>query len=102
MSTDFTVRTLGTAPLPAPLTPAFARLASELGLAASSPPTVAEQLAVYRLARGITQSDLATAAGLRRATVADVESARGDGQNPRLATLTALARALGQPIVVLP
>lgn len=88
--------------LPDPLSPAFAALAASLSLPASEPPTVAQQLAVYRLALGRTQQEVATAAGMRRATVADVESVRGDGQNPRLATLAALSRALGQPLIVYP
>jgi transcriptional regulator with XRE-family HTH domain len=88
--------------LPDPTSPAFAALAATLREPISDPPTVAQQLAVYRLARGVTQTELAARAGVRRATVADVESARDDGRNPSLATLAALARGLGVTLYVYP
>lgn len=87
-------------PLPAPSSPEFAALAARLGLAASSPPTVGQQLAVYRLASEVTQTALAASAGVRRATIADIESERGDGRNPKLAPLRALASALGVDLVI--
>lgn len=87
-------------PLPGPLTPEWRSLAAVLSLAVSSPPTVAEQVAVARLARGITQTMLAAATGLRRAGVADIESGRGDGLNPKLDKISALAAALEIDLVV--
>lgn len=86
--------------LPAPTSPGFAALAATLGEPISNPPTVAEQLAVYRLARDITQDALAAQAGVRRATVADIESARGDGANPKIGTVQALATALDVTIYI--
>lgn len=89
--------------LPAPTDPAFGELATTLRLTVSDPPTVGDQLAVYRLAQGIPQTDLAAAAGVhRRATISDIEHGRGDGANPTLTTLRALSRALGQALVILP
>lgn len=94
---------MSTRTLPDPRTPAFHALATTLKLAVSPLPTIGEQLAVYRLARGTTQSELAALAGLKRqAAISDIEHARGDGHNPTLATLAALATALGQALVVLP
>ena len=48
-------------------------------------------LAAWRKAVGMTQAELATAAGIRPATVSDIESGKID---PRLSTLRALAKAL--------
>ena len=48
-------------------------------------------LAAWRKSVGLTQAELATAAGLRPATVSDIESRKID---PRLSTLKALAKAL--------
>ena len=67
--------------------------------APSMPSELAEQiwdgtlhrLAAWRKAVGMTQAELATAAGIRAATVSDIESGKID---PRLSTLRALAKAL--------
>lgn len=48
-------------------------------------------LAAWRKSVGLTQSELAAAAGIRPATVSDIESGKID---PRLSTLKALAKAL--------
>ncbi|BDA83884.1 hypothetical protein Sa4125_14260 [Aureimonas sp. SA4125] len=48
-------------------------------------------LAAWRKSVGLTQAELAAAAGLRPATVSDIESRKID---PRLSTLKALAKAL--------
>ncbi|ORE93808.1 helix-turn-helix transcriptional regulator [Aurantimonas sp. 22II-16-19i] len=48
-------------------------------------------LAAWRKSVGMTQAELAAAAGLRAATVSDIESRKID---PRLSTLKALATAL--------
>lgn len=48
-------------------------------------------LAAWRKSVGWTQAELAAAAGLRPATVSDIESGKID---PRLSTLRALAKAL--------
>jgi transcriptional regulator with XRE-family HTH domain len=55
---------------------------------------------VYRLRkdRGLTQEQLAEAAGVRQPRIAEVE--RGDA-NPRLLTLARLAFALGVPVAAL-
>lgn len=57
-------------------------------------PTVGEQFLIVRLARGLTQTQVAERVGLRVATVADVEARRGKGANAKLDTLRAIARAL--------
>lgn len=49
-------------------------------------------LRVYRTARGLTQRELAAAAGVTRETVIGAETRR---RHPREATLRALAYALG-------
>lgn len=54
--------------------------------------TLAANLVTAREAAGFTQTELAVKAGSSRATVAQIESGRGD---PRLSTLSALATALG-------
>ena len=67
--------------------------------APSMPSELAEQiwdgtlhpLAAWRKAVGLTQAELAAAAGIRPATVSDIESGKID---PRLSTLKALAKAL--------
>jgi transcriptional regulator with XRE-family HTH domain len=51
-----------------------------------------------RLDRGLTQQQLAEAAGMRQPRVAELE--RGDG-NPRLETLIRIANALGVDVAVL-
>ena len=48
-------------------------------------------LAAWRKSVGMTQAELAAAAGIRPATVSDIESGKID---PRLSTLRALAKAL--------
>jgi DNA-binding XRE family transcriptional regulator len=48
-------------------------------------------LAAWRKSVGMTQAELAAAAGIRPATVSDIESGKID---PRLSTLKALAKAL--------
>jgi len=64
-------------------------------------PSVGEQLLVVRLARGYTQEELTERAHLpRRATVADIESRRGKGENPKLATLRFIAQALDMDPVI--
>jgi putative transcriptional regulator len=50
------------------------------------------QLRVYRVARGLTQAELAELAGTSRETVCNVESGR---TKPMPATAEALARVLG-------
>ena len=67
--------------------------------APSMPSELAEQvwdgalhpLAAWRKSVGMTQAELASAAGIRPATVSDIESRKID---PRLSTLKALAKAL--------
>lgn len=49
-------------------------------------------LSAWRQAAGLTQADLARKAGLRTATISDIEGGKID---PRLSTLKALAGALG-------
>jgi DNA-binding XRE family transcriptional regulator len=71
------------------------RTNAPLGLQNAGRPTVADQLLVARLARQVTQEALADRAGVRRATVADVEAGRID---PKASTLTALAEALAVTI----
>ena len=46
---------------------------------------------IFRLARGMTQAELAEAAGLTQSTVSDIEAGRVD---PRLGTMCSLAVAL--------
>ena len=60
--------------------------------------TLAANLVLAREASGLTQSDLATLASTSRATIAQIESGRGD---PRLSTLGAIADALGVSAFVL-
>jgi transcriptional regulator with XRE-family HTH domain len=60
--------------------------------------TLAANLVLAREASGVTQSELAARAGTSRATIAQIESGRGD---PRLSTLGAIADALGVSVFVL-
>ena len=55
-------------------------------------------LAAWRTYRGMTQADLANAAGTTQATVARIESGKSAG---RLATLKALAGVLDAPVSAL-
>lgn len=52
-------------------------------------------LAVHRFARGVTQKDLAAAAGITPAGLADLEKGRS---RPRLTTAIALSKAMGVEI----
>jgi transcriptional regulator with XRE-family HTH domain len=53
------------------------------------------RLRALRKATGTTQEALAVTAGIGRVTLVRIENG---GQSPKLATLTALARALGCPV----
>jgi len=51
-----------------------------------------DALALYRLAQGFTQAELAREAGVTRATISRLERDKG---RPQLATASAIAAALG-------
>lgn len=56
------------------------------------PDTIASRLTRLRLAAGLSQSALARKAGIRRATLTDIEAGK---QQPSLATAAKLVAALG-------
>ncbi len=62
------------------------------------PYVLAGNVYALRKDRGLTQAQLAEAAGVRQPRIAEIE--RGDA-NPRLDTLAKLARALGVPVAAL-
>lgn len=59
----------------------------------------AEALRAYREARGLTQGALASAAGVNRSTIANLE--RDPRSNPTASTLASLQRATGIDLLAL-
>jgi transcriptional regulator with XRE-family HTH domain len=60
--------------------------------------TTADLVRAARQRAGLTQQDLAVRAGLAIRTVARIEAGEGSGE-PYLSTLTAIADALGVPVI---
>ena len=56
---------------------------------------LAAQIIGLRIAQNLTQSELASRAGLKQAAVARLESGKG---NPTYETLYRISRALGKPV----
>jgi len=64
-------------------------------VAAAGMQFLGKRIRTIREAAGMTQSELATAAGIGRVTEVRIESGE---QSPRYETLVAIARALGRPV----
>lgn len=60
---------------------------------------IGEQIRFFRSARGLTQTDLAEAAGVRQGTVSLIESGKG---SPLFATIDNVVKELGLRIVLTP
>lgn len=85
-------------PLPAPDTIEFLDLAEAHGVSVDDDPTIAQQVEVYRKARGWTQLQLADRIGIAQPRVDEVEQ----GRNVQSVRLHQVAEALQVALVVLP